>query len=159
MTRMLTLLVTIFVWALRFSKRCRCVLWCSGLWKGVRYENTWFYETEDRNIKIFLNNVCHRRGWSWCDDLDLYSGVTWFEFRPGHLLYWLRFFVVFLSLQVIPRLCHGLFVLRIFQFLSYHSMLYSLDIEKTSLYNTGEVMLRIWALRNINRFRSKEESL
>jgi hypothetical protein len=43
--------------------------------------------------------------------LDLHSGCVWFEYRPGHRLPWLRFFMVFLSLQekawIGPQFGHG----------------------------------------------------
>jgi hypothetical protein len=32
-----------------------------------------------------------------CNDLNLYSGGTWFESRKGHQKLWLRYFVAFLS--------------------------------------------------------------
>jgi hypothetical protein len=66
--------------------------------------------------------------------LDLYEGGAWFESWLGHLLSWLRFFMVFLSpsrwmLGIIPRLGYDNFLPNPFQFISHLTIwCHSLDI-------------------------------
>jgi hypothetical protein len=76
-------------------------------------------------------------GWSRGNALDLYSRGARFEFHRGHLQFWLRYFVVFLSPSrnntgILSRLCHKCFLPSPFPFISHPNIRhynYSLGTE------------------------------
>jgi hypothetical protein len=58
-----------------------------------------------------VQQLTHGTSWSSGNFLDFYSGCTWFQFRKGQLLFWMRFLIVFLSTSrkmpgIMPWLIH-----------------------------------------------------
>jgi hypothetical protein len=106
-------------------------------------ENFWRESHIYTNTKL---NQKYRTGWCKGNALDLCSGGTLFESRPGDRLIWLMyFFFRFSSIPpcIITRICHDRFLPNSFKFIVHHSCchptLYILCSESVVKWPTKEM--------------------
>jgi hypothetical protein len=64
---------------------------------GLRPIEDEYSDTSGKLNSKRISTSKNPRGWSRSNAADLYSGGVRFEYRSGHLLHWLTFFVVFIN--------------------------------------------------------------